>query len=111
LGARLTIPTLKASQELVIPPGTQPGEVIRLKGEGVPYPKGARRGDLLVEVQVVIPQDLTPRQKHLLQELSKEEPGFSAQASSKPGRAPTKQEDEGLLQKLWKTWKSWSGKN
>jgi len=111
LGTRLTIPTLKASQELVIPPGTQPGEVIRLKGEGVPYPKGPRRGDLLVEVQVVIPQDLNPRQKHLLHELSKEAPGFSAQASSQPGRAPSRQGDEGLRQKLWKTWKSWSGKN
>ncbi len=50
LGTRLSVPTLKATKEIVIPPGTQPNEVIRLKGEGVPYPKGARQGDLLVEV-------------------------------------------------------------
>jgi molecular chaperone DnaJ len=74
LGTRFTIPTLKATHELVIPPGTQPGEVIRLKGEGVPYPKGQRRGDLLVTVRVVIPRDLNARQQHLLKELAKEEP-------------------------------------
>jgi DnaJ-class molecular chaperone len=61
LGTHLTIPTLKDSRELVIPPGTQPGETIRIKGEGVPYPKGSRKGDLLVQVRVVVPRSLTPR--------------------------------------------------
>jgi molecular chaperone DnaJ len=96
LGTRLTIPTLQASHELVIPPGTQPGEVIRLKGEGVPYPKGSRRGDLLVEVKVVIPRNLNTRQQHLLQELAKEEPEVQAQPLGAQD-----QEDEGLLKKLW----------
>ena len=94
LGTRLTIPTLKEPQELVIPPGTQPGEVIRLKSQGVPYPKGNRRGDLLVEVNVAIPRSLSPRQQHLLKELAKEEPEFHAQAAGHP-------EEEGLLKKLW----------
>ena len=66
LGTRLIIPTLKDPKELVIPPGSQPGEVIRLKGEGVPYPKGNRRGDLLVEVKVIVPRTLTERQQQLL---------------------------------------------
>ena len=44
LGTRLSVPTLKATKEIVIPPGTQPNEVIRLRGEGVPYPKGPTRG-------------------------------------------------------------------
>jgi molecular chaperone DnaJ len=95
LGTRFTIPTLKASHELVIPPGTQPGEVIRLKGEGVPYPKGQRRGDLLVEVKVVIPRDLNDQQRHLLQELAKEEPEPHAQLDAEQAN------DEGLLKKLW----------
>jgi molecular chaperone DnaJ len=95
LGTRFTIPTLKASHELVIPPGTQPGEVIRLKGEGVPYPKGQRRGDLLVEVRVVIPRNLSPRQQHLLKELAKEEPEPYTQPAGSP------EPDEGLLKKLW----------
>lgn len=96
LGTRLTIPILQGSHELVIPPGTQPGEVIRLKGEGVPYPKGARRGDLLVEVKVTIPRDLTPRQQHLLNELAKEEPAAYTGSQGKNPPAP-----EGLLKKLW----------
>jgi len=95
MGTRFTIPTLKASHELVIPPGTQPGEVIRLKGEGVPYPKGQRRGDLLVEVRVVIPRDLNARQQHLLKELAKEEPEFHTQPQG------SQEHDEGLLKKLW----------
>jgi molecular chaperone DnaJ len=94
LGTRLTIPTLKDPKELVVPPGTQPGEVIRLKGEGVPYPKGNRRGDLLVNVKVLIPRTLTDRQQHLMEELAKEEPQSHARAAGHP-------EEEGLLKKLW----------
>jgi molecular chaperone DnaJ len=96
LGTRLTIPTLKEPQELVIPPGTQPGEVIRLKGQGVPYPKGNRRGDLLVEVKVAIPRSLNPRQQHLLKELAKEEPQSDSQVLG-----PQDQEHEGFIKKLW----------
>jgi molecular chaperone DnaJ len=97
LGTRLIIPTLKDPKELVIPPGTQPGVVIRLKGEGVPYPKGNRRGDLLVEVKVAIPRSLNARQQHLLQELAKEEPEPLVQATGNP-------EEEGFLKKLWHSW-------
>jgi molecular chaperone DnaJ len=104
LGTRLTIPTLTGSQELTIPPGTQPGEIIRLKGEGVPYPKGPRRGDLLVQVKVTIPTSLTPRQQELLKELAQEEPGGQKVAFGDP----TGPEDEGLLKKLWKTVKNWN---
>jgi molecular chaperone DnaJ len=99
LGTRLTIPTLKDSRELAIPPGTQPGETIRLKGEGVPYPKGSRKGDLLVEVRVVVPRSLTPRQQHLLEELVKEE-GAEAQARAAQGN-PEPEHGEGVLKKLW----------
>jgi DnaJ-class molecular chaperone len=69
--------------------------VIRLKGEGVPYPKGQRRGDLLVEVKVVIPRHLNPRQQHLLQELAKEEPELHIQPEG------AQDHDEGLFKKLW----------
>jgi molecular chaperone DnaJ len=105
LGTRFTIPTLTDSQELTIPPGTQPDEIIRLKGEGVPYPKGPRRGDLLVQVKVTIPTNLTPRQQELLKELAKEEGGGQKVALDKPHP----QADEGLLKKLWKTVKDWHG--
>jgi molecular chaperone DnaJ len=95
LGTRFIIPTLQGTHELVIPPGTQPGEVIRLKGEGVPYPKGQRRGDLLLEVKVIIPRTLNSRQQHLMEELAKEEPEPYAQPES------DRESDEGMLKKLW----------
>jgi molecular chaperone DnaJ len=104
LGTRLTIPTLKGTKEIVVPPGTQPGEIIRLRGEGVPYPKGGRQGDLLVEVKVVIPTQLTPRQTELLREFAQEDP----QGQTTELKAPAA--EEGLLQKLWNTVKKWNNK-
>ena len=100
LGTRLSVPTLKATKEIVIPPGTQPNEVIRLRGEGVPYPKGARQGDLLVEVKVIIPRDLTPRQTELLKELAAEDPAGQTAVVEEP--------EEGILHKLWNTVKHWN---
>jgi len=104
LGTRLTIPTLTGSKEIVIPPGTQPGEVIRLRGEGVPYPKGPRQGDLLVDVKVVIPRHLTPRQSELLQQLAQEDPAGQTTVLAPPAQ------EEGLLTKLWNTVKNWPNK-
>jgi molecular chaperone DnaJ len=101
LGTRLTVPTLKGTKEIVIPPGTQPGEIIRLRGDGVPYPKGARQGDLLVDVKVVIPRDLTPRQTDLLKELAEEDPSGQTAVLEAPA-------EEGILHKLWSTVKNWN---
>ncbi len=52
-----------------IPPGTQPGEILVLRGKGAPRLRGGGRGDLLVRVRVVTPKKLTQRQRELLQEL------------------------------------------
>uniref|UniRef100_A0A7C3Z0W6 Chaperone protein DnaJ n=1 Tax=Desulfobacca acetoxidans TaxID=60893 RepID=A0A7C3Z0W6_9BACT len=101
LGARITVPTLKGTKEIVVPPGTQPGEIIRLRGEGVPYPKGGKQGDLLVEIRVVIPRDLTPRQVELLKELAKEDPAGQTTVLEAPAQ-------EGVLHKLWNTVKNWN---
>jgi DnaJ-class molecular chaperone len=68
-----------------------------LKGEGVPYTKGQRRGDLLVEVKVIIPRNLNARQQHLLQEMAKEEPEPHVQPEG------GEEHEEGLLKKLWNT--------
>ncbi|HEY9074787.1 MAG TPA: DnaJ C-terminal domain-containing protein, partial [Desulfobaccales bacterium] len=86
---------------LVIPPGTRPGEVDRIRGEGVPYPKGSRKGDLLVTVRVVVPRHLTPRQQHLLDEMAKEE-GTEAPSQARPGQ----EHEEGILRKLWHSFTS-----
>lgn len=103
LGARIAIPLLSGSREVVIPPGTQSGEIIRLKGEGVPYPKGSRRGDLLVEVRVTVPRQLTPKQEEFLQEWLKEEGGEPA-ATGVKSAATADPPEEGFLKKIWHTW-------
>ncbi len=73
LGGTVSIPTLDGNRELQIPAGSQPGETIILKGEGIPHLKGHGRGDLQVELNVVIPRHLSERQRQLLQEFAASE--------------------------------------
>lgn len=72
LGAVLDVDTLDGPVKMRIPPGTQPGRVFRIRGKGIPQASGkaAPRGDHLVEVQVVVPTELTPRQRELIEELA-----------------------------------------
>jgi molecular chaperone DnaJ len=70
LGAEIEVPTLDGMETLVVPPGTQHGKVLRLKGKGVPHlRRSERRGDQLVIVDVAVPTQLNARQKKLLEEL------------------------------------------
>ena len=70
LGVVLDYETLDGIEEMVIPPGTQSGKVFRLRGRGVAHVEGRGRGDLLVEVQVDTPTDLTPAEDELLRRLA-----------------------------------------
>jgi molecular chaperone DnaJ len=70
LGASLEIPTLEGSSTIEVPPGTQPGEILTLRGEGMPALSRGRRGDLRVVVNVLIPRRLKPEQRELLERLS-----------------------------------------
>ena len=70
LGAKLEVPTLDKSQEVVVPPGTHSGTVFRLRGRGMPHPRKREVGDLLVEVNLDVPKKLEPRQEELLRELA-----------------------------------------
>lgn len=53
-----------------VPAGAQTGKTVRIKGKGMPHLNGKNRGDLVVELFVETPTDLTPRQKELMQELA-----------------------------------------
>jgi molecular chaperone DnaJ len=66
LGARVTIPTLDGETELEFDPGTQPGEVVVLRGRGMPVLQGFGRGDQRVLVNVAVPRKLTDEQRELL---------------------------------------------
>lgn len=70
LGARVEIPTLEGSEILKVPAGTQPGEIIRLKGKGVQDVAGRRKGDLFIKVIVRTPENLSKEQKALLAKLA-----------------------------------------
>jgi molecular chaperone DnaJ len=72
LGAEVTVPTLEGNTSVRIPSGTQPQEVIKLKGEGMPRFRRYGKGDLLVRVHIAVPDRLTDRQRTLLEELAKE---------------------------------------
>ena len=75
LGATLTVPTLDGERELALEPGTQPGDVRVLRGQGMPVLSGAGRGDHRVLVNVHIPRRLTPEQRELLETLAASDNG------------------------------------
>jgi molecular chaperone DnaJ len=54
-----------------IPPGTQSGQRFRLRERGVPSARGAERGDLIVEIRIVLPKVLDERSKELLREFGR----------------------------------------
>ena len=54
LGARVEIPVLDGTARLRVPPGTQTGQRIRLRGRGAPSPRDGRRGDLVAEIRVTL---------------------------------------------------------
>lgn len=66
LGAKLSVPTLEGEEELTLKPGTQHGELFRIKNAGLPNLRSARRGDLIVAVLLEVPKKLTAKQKELL---------------------------------------------
>ncbi|MCI5165548.1 MAG: molecular chaperone DnaJ [Candidatus Electrothrix sp. GM3_4] len=68
LGCEVDIPTVNESAKLKIKAGTQSGERLTLRGEGVVGLRGGRPGDMIVEVQVQTPTDFTKKQKELLRE-------------------------------------------
>jgi molecular chaperone DnaJ len=72
LGGAIDVPTLEGGKtKLSIPEGTQPGTVLRLRGQGIPHLGGRGRGDLHVLVRVVVPRHLTADQRKLFEQLAK----------------------------------------
>jgi molecular chaperone DnaJ len=76
LGARKVVPSLDGALEVSIPPGAQPGLVLRLSGKGLPHFGGRGRGDLYVRLDVQIPERLSKKQRELYDQLrALEKPG------------------------------------
>jgi molecular chaperone DnaJ len=88
LGSHVGIPTLDGDVELDFEAGTQPGEILVLRGRGMPVLQGFGRGDHRVLVNVVVPRHLSDEQRRLLAE-------FDEHADDKTYKA-----DEGFFDKL-----------
>ncbi len=69
LGTSVDIPTLEGKARIKIEPGTHAGKVLRLKGKGLPDINSHRRGDILVNVDVWTPQNLSPEERQILEKL------------------------------------------
>jgi molecular chaperone DnaJ len=92
LGTKATVASLAGEVELDVPPGTQPGEVRVLKGEGMPSLRGSRRGALHVRLDVAVPTVLDAQQRQLVEELD-ERLGPESYVSADD-------EDEGFFRRL-----------
>lgn len=72
LGVHLPFETLDGMEDLVVPPGTQNARVFRLRDRGVPHLNGRGRGDLLVQLNVVVPTSLSKAEDELLRRFAEE---------------------------------------
>jgi molecular chaperone DnaJ len=71
LGAKVEVPAVDGRTLVRIPPGTQNGQVLRLRGKGAPsLLQPGLRGDQLVEIQVVVPRVADERSKEILKEFA-----------------------------------------
>ena len=71
LGARIDVPSLDGPLRLRVPPGTQSGQRFRMSERGAPSARDGHRGDLVVEVRLVLPALLDERSKELLREFGR----------------------------------------
>ena len=80
LGTKINIPTVYGEVELVIPAGTQPNQILKLKGQGVKDTRTGRSGDQFVHIKVVIPTSLSKEQKKALEEYRSSTPKSESQS-------------------------------
>jgi molecular chaperone DnaJ len=70
VGARIEVPTLDGPVRVTIAPGTQSGQQLRVNGRGAPTASGAR-GDLIIDVKLVLPAATDERSKQLMREFGR----------------------------------------
>lgn len=70
LGTTLEVPTLGGPGSLDVPAGTQTGHVFQLKGKGMPDPRVVGLGDLLVQVNIEVPEEISAEEKAILRQLA-----------------------------------------
>lgn len=73
LGGTVEVPTIDGVAKVKIEPGTQPGKVLRLRNKGLPSVNAYGRGDELINVNVYVPENLSDRERKLMEEMNKSE--------------------------------------
>lgn len=84
LGGTVEVPTIEGVAKVKIEPGTQPGKVLRLRNKGLPTVNGFGKGDQLINVNVYVPENISDKERKILQDLDKSEnfvPSKSAKKS------------------------------
>jgi DnaJ-class molecular chaperone len=74
LGATIEVPTMDGKVQMKVPPGTQGGAELRLRGKGFPHLQGLGRGDQFARIVIAVPQHLDVRSRELLRELEQLDP-------------------------------------
>jgi molecular chaperone DnaJ len=69
LGSSIEVPTLEEPVLVTIPPGMQPGGILRLAGKGLPSCGEARRGDLMLVIEVAVPTEVDDEERRLFERL------------------------------------------
>ena len=72
LGTELAVPTLEGKAAVKVPPGTQSGTILRLKGKGMTSLERSSRGDQYVRIKIKTPEGLSQREKELYRQLAQE---------------------------------------
>jgi molecular chaperone DnaJ len=90
LGTEIEVTGLTGPESVKIPEGTQTGEIIRLKGKGLPDPHGGGKGDLYVNIHIVTPVKLNREQRRLFEQL-----GATLPVENRPA-----QRDSSLFEKV-----------
>ena len=80
LGAEVEVETMDGHERVTVPRGTQTGDLVTLKGKGIPHLRRGGRGNHYVELQVVMPKRLSKKQEELLRAFA-EESGESVRPS------------------------------
>jgi hypothetical protein len=71
LGASISVPTLNGHVNIKVPPGTQNGQKLRVRGRGLPQ-RGGVSGDLIVETRIEVPKQVTDSERKVWEQLARE---------------------------------------
>jgi molecular chaperone DnaJ len=73
LGGPVEVPTVDGKVKIKVDPGTQPGKILRLRGKGLPEINGYGKGDLLVNINVWVPKQLTKEERKMIEQMDHSE--------------------------------------